>query len=305
MASSAHLFVPRDAYRFRPITPPSVPYDDPTMGEDPEYGASLSYWLKEPARATPTLTIVDAAGDTVRTLQGTNRAGVNRVHWDLEDEPTREVRLLTSPIYAEHIQAGPEGRAAPGAGRLSILMPPGAYTVTLAVDGVERSQPLTVLKDPHSGGTEAEIAEQVALLRRLEADMERAAGAVQRIEALRVQLGTLARFTEDAEVKSGAQALAAELVELEMAFLDLRLTGEGQDGVRFEARLIQKLGYLAGGLAGADFRPTDQQVEVQGLLAGQVRDRLAELDALVEGGLATLNQTLRAKGLTIIADGGT
>jgi photosystem II stability/assembly factor-like uncharacterized protein len=302
--SPAHLFEPRDAYRFRAITPPSVPYDDPTMGEDPEYGASLSYWLSEPARATPTVTILDAAGDTVRALEGTNRAGVNRVHWDLEDEPTPQVRLLTSPMYAEHIRPGPEGRQAPGAARFSILVPPGTYTVVLSVDGEEHTRPLTVLKDPHSGGTEADIAEQVALLRAIKADLATAVEAVHRIEAVRVQLGTLARFTEDAQVKATTEALLARLIELEMELVDLRLTGEGQDGVRFEARLLQKLGYLAGGLAGADFRPTDQQVEVQGILAGQVRERVAALEALLEGELATLNRSLREKGVTIIAEGG-
>jgi len=72
MTSAAHLFQPRAAYRFRPITPPAVPYDDPTQGEDPRYGASLNYWLKAPARTAPTVTILDAAGGAVRTLRGTN-----------------------------------------------------------------------------------------------------------------------------------------------------------------------------------------------------------------------------------------
>ena len=46
LASDAHLFPPRPAYRFRPITAPSTPYDDPTVGENPPYGASINYYLK-------------------------------------------------------------------------------------------------------------------------------------------------------------------------------------------------------------------------------------------------------------------
>ncbi|MFM8781082.1 MAG: hypothetical protein ACKOFO_06390, partial [Gemmatimonadota bacterium] len=45
MAATAHLFQPRAAYRFRNITAPSSTYDDPTTGEDPQYGASINYWL--------------------------------------------------------------------------------------------------------------------------------------------------------------------------------------------------------------------------------------------------------------------
>ncbi|MGH7445706.1 MAG: sialidase, partial [Longimicrobiales bacterium] len=292
------------AYRFRAITPPSVPYDDPTQGEDPEYGASINYWLKAPAQSAPTVTILDASGTAVRTLEGTNRAGVNRIHWDLEDEPTTQLRLLTSPLHAEHIRVPDDGRSAPGAGRISILMPPGQYTVKLTVDGVEHTRPLTVLRDPHSAGSEADIAEQVALLRSLKTDLERGVAAVARIEKVRAQLASLVRFSDDADVKAAAGALADKLVAQEMELLDLRLTGEGQDGVRFEARLLQKIGYLANGLDGADFRPTDQQVEVRGILAAQLDVRLRAVDALLSSDLVGLNTMLRARGVTIVAEGG-
>jgi len=302
--SASHLFALRDAYRFRNITAPSSSYDDPTTGENPEYGASINYWLKGPAASAPRVEILDASGQVVRTLRGTNRAGVNRVYWDLEDEPSMQVRLLTSPMYAEHIQVGPEGRTAQGVGRISILMPPGTYTVRLTVDGEEHTRPLRVLKDPNTAGTEAEIAEQVALLRAMRADLERGGEAVHRIEAVRVQLQTLSRFTDDAEVKAAAAALEAKLVDVEMGLVDLRLTGQGQDGIRFESKTLGKIGYLAGGLASGDFRPTDQQVEVQGILNAQVTDQVGALDALLRSDLAALNQMLRSKGMTIIADGG-
>ena len=45
MASDMHLFPPRAAYRFRPITAPSTTYDDPTVGENPKYGASINYYF--------------------------------------------------------------------------------------------------------------------------------------------------------------------------------------------------------------------------------------------------------------------
>jgi hypothetical protein len=190
---------------------------------------------------------------------------------------------------------------APGAGRISILMPPGQYTVKLTVDGREQSQPLTVLKDPHSAGTAADIAEQMTMLRGLKADLERGAAAVQRIEALRVQLGTLFRFSDDTQVKSSVQTLADKLTALQMNLVDLRLTGRGQDGVRFEARLLQKIAYLAGGLAGGDFKPTNQQNEVRALLATQLNEQLQAFDTLMRGDVAALNTLLRNKGMTIIA----
>ncbi len=56
-----------------------------------------------------------------------------------------------------------------------------------------------------------------------------------------------------------------------MNLVDLRLTG-GQDGVRFGSKLIGKIDYLANGLASGDFKPTDQHLEVQKLIEGQLKD---------------------------------
>ena len=172
----------------------------------------------------------------------------------------------------------------------------------LTVGGVEESRALQVRKDPHSGGSEAEIAEQVAFLAAVREDLEAGAGAVRRIEDLRVQLDVLGRFTSDQEVRRAAQALGARLVELEMSLVDLRLTGQGQDGIRFEAKLLQKLGYLAGTLSGADFRPTDQQVEVQKLLNQQVGEHIAALEVVLRTDLGALNTMLRSKGIGVIGD---
>ena len=164
-ASAAHLFQLRPAYRFREITRPSTPYDDPTTGENPEYGASINYWLAAPAEEAPVIVIQDASGDTVRTLEGTNHAGVNRIYWDLEDEASTAVRLLTPPLYAEHMEVGPEGRSGPSTGRLSILRPPGRYTVTLSADGREMSRDLSRVVDAFHALVAGDVPEFNARLR--------------------------------------------------------------------------------------------------------------------------------------------
>ncbi|MFH1572368.1 MAG: sialidase, partial [Acidobacteriota bacterium] len=230
LASDAHLFPPRPAYRFRPITAPSTPYDDPTIGENPEYGASINYYLKAPAKESVTVTIQDAKGEVVRTLSGSNRVGINRIHWDLRYEPTREVRLRTSPLYAPHVLVGQDGwRPAPGAGSLSILAPPGSYTVKLSAGGRELTQPLTVRKDPNSGGTEADIEAQMRVLFELRQDLESAAGVVNRIEIVRSQIEGLAGVVDDPAVRKAGEDLNQKLIDLEMNLVDLRLTGGGQD----------------------------------------------------------------------------
>jgi len=258
--------------------------------------------LHAPATTAPSIRILDSTGTVVRALRGTNTAGINRVTWDLRGELSTEVRLRTSPRYAPHIAAGPDGRPAPGAPRLSILLPPGQYTVKLTVDGKELTESLEVRKDPHSAGTEADIAAQVAMLSALRADLEKGATAVHRIEAMRVQLAALARTGGDASLSQSAQALEEKLADLEMNLVDLRLTGTGQDGVRFGSKLLSKLGHLANGLANGDFRPTDQQVEVQRVLEADLQTHLQALDAIVATDLKALNDRLRAGNVPYVSD---
>lgn len=297
LASEASLLPIRDAYRFRPITSPSTTYDDPTTGENPKYGASINYWLKAPATGGVTLTVLDDKGTVIRTLSGTNLAGVNRIYWDLRHEPSTEVRLLTSPLYADHIVPGPAGRVAPGTNRLSILAAPGRYTVRFKAGGVEQSQTVLVKKDPNSAGTEAEIVEQNRALTAISRDLNTAADAVQRVESARVQLAGILRSVDDSTVRRAARTLAQQLMDLEMTLVDLRQTGQGQDGVRFGSKLIAKLGYLANGLNASDHKPTDQHGEVQTILNTELKAQLSALDAILNKDLAAFNELLKQRGV--------
>ena len=299
LAADAHLFPPRPAYRFRPITAPSSPYDDPTIGENPPYGAAINYHLKSAPAGPVTVTILDQTGAVVRTLSAPATAGLNRMYWDLRYEPTNAIRMRTNPLLpAPHVRLGPQGWRAPSGGgaAISILAPPGTYTVKLSAGGREQTEPLTVRKDPHTAGTEADIQAQTEMLFNLRRDLNTAIDVLNRIEIVRSQLESLGRVVDDVSVRKAADDLNKTFTDLEMTLIDLRITG-GQDGVRYAAKLISHFGYLANGLSNADFRPTNQQAEVQELLAGRVRDTVTRFDALVAKDLAAFNDLLSSRNI--------
>jgi len=89
-----------------------------------------------------------------------------------------------------------------------------------------------------------------------------------------------------------------------MNMVDLRLTGQGQDGIRFEARLLQKFGYLTRGVSTVDFPPTDQDLEVLESLKRQLADHIRALAGLENGDLAALNRLLEERGVPAIGYGG-
>src|SRR5205807_3422027 len=143
------------------ITDPMTMPDDPTEGKNPPPGAAITFALKsaprDDARANTKIVISDARGNVVRTLEVGKDAtgGLNRVWWDLRMDPTEEIKLRTSPLYAPEFRLNADGtRKFPTPAALSMLAPPGTYAVKLMAPGVERVESLTVRKDPNTAGTD-------------------------------------------------------------------------------------------------------------------------------------------------------
>lgn len=310
-ASEAHLFVPRPAWRFRMVEPVLSVFDDPAVGENPPYGASLHYWLKSKSEDSVTIRIADAGGRVVRELKGPANAGINRVWWDLREERTSEARLRTAPLYAPYVTMDTTGwRAAPDAGRMAILAPPGRYTVTLVANGREYTQPLEVRKDPHSAGTEETIGQQMELLRDLRADLETGVQLVNAMELVRGQLQGLVRtlaadstvaadtgaVASNADLRAAADSLEQRFTALESHLVQLRLTGRGQDQLRWPMKLAAKILYLAEQVGSSDDAPTAAQLGVHRLFHAQLEGIRADYDALIARDLAQFNERLRARG---------
>ena len=297
-ASDVHLFDPRDAYRFHNRTNPQVPNVDMSQGENPTYGASINYWLGSPAEAV-TIRISDSSGDVIRTLEGSGDQGVNRVHWNLRNESGTQVRMRTTPLYADWVDMGPDRMRIRGQGP-SVLVPPGTYTVTLDANGQQQSRQLEVLKDPNSDGSIADIRAQTAMMMDIREDYDAAAEAINQIEWIRRQLYDLTAVMEEredaGEAIAAAQALDTRLIEVEEELVQLRTTGTGQDGVRYPAKVIGKLGHLANGVSSADFPPTDQQGEVHQVLKEILRDAQGDLQAILSTDLEAFNRLLDRLG---------
>ena len=336
LASNAHLFPPRDAYRWRPIAQPFSDTYDPTAGHNPPYGADINFYLKsklgEKDRAK--LTITDANGKMVREMEcgparegarrppaagpggggggddeeGGNapcevKPGINRVWWNLRDERSTEVKLRTPPTYSPDVPLGREGfRPAPAVSRIALLVQPGQYTVTLAVGGEKSSEKLTVLKDPHSTGSEDDIRAQLQLLSAMRDEMNALADGVNQIESVRAQLTTLEKQlgADDASkaIKKAADDLGDKLVAVEGKVVQLKATGRGQDDVRYLPMLLQKVSYLAAEVASSsDFPPTTQQSDVQQELKKEGDQSLQEMQQVVATDVAAFNSMLREKNI--------
>lgn len=301
--AAVSLLPPRAAYRFQTVLGNVTMSDDQSDGENPQYGAAINYWLRSAPQGTPQLTILDAAGRTIRTFAGTRAVGLNRVYWDLRNQPTTPPRLRTKPLYNEEFTMDPDGtRAAPGFGALSVLVPPGRYTVRLTVDGQSQQQPLEVRKDPNVPALDADIRAAYDAQVAIQAQVAAAGDMVSSMEAVRAQIqglaATLVAGAPAVDLRPAVDSVGRKFTELEQELIDLRQTGQGQDGVRWPVRTAGQLNYLAGNIAAsADAPPNAPQREVNAVLDRSVRATRTALDQLIQRDLAALNALLRARGM--------
>ena len=303
--TEAHLFEPRDTYRFHNRTSAMTMPNDPSAGENPTYGTPINYWLGSEPSGSVTIRIENSSGETIRTLSGTSKVGLNRIHWDLRSEPSTEVRLRTKPLYADWVDLGPDGWRS-GGGQITILEPPGEYTVVLSTGTTTQSQSLTVMKDPNSEGSAADVAEQVALLRVMQADAAAAAETANEIEWVRKQLDDLEELLEErgeTELLDAAGELMGTLIVVEEKLVQLWETGTGQDQVRWPVKALGRLTYLARNVATSDFPPTDQQRAVYEILKERLETAAEELEGLRLNTLPAFNRLLQQRGLSPVNGG--
>ena len=304
IASEAHLFTPRTAYRFLTRQRSQSQPEDPGAGTNPTYGASISFYLKRVPADGVRLEIHDEGGQFVQLLEtGLLRPGINRVHWDLQEASSDTPTLRTKPSEHSHVELPDGGSRSSGEGsRVTPLAPPGSYTVALHAAGFEFRQPLMLLKDPNSGGSELEIQEQVSMVREIRESVDSVVAVIDEIEWIRAQTQLVRERNADhaavEEIREAGGTLEAELVELEMRLLDVRLTGGSarQDILRWPRRLYARLTSLAGYITGTDDRPTDQSREVFEMLRSELGDYQRQMVAIRED-VATFNRLLADRGI--------
>ena len=98
------------------------------MGENPARGAALNYYLPAGVSGDVKLTIADATGRVIRTLDGTKNTGINRVMWNL----------------SAGAPGGGGGRGGFGGNQ---AVEAGTYVATLTANGKTSTKPVVVLQD--------------------------------------------------------------------------------------------------------------------------------------------------------------
>jgi photosystem II stability/assembly factor-like uncharacterized protein len=290
-----HLFeVPAAVQAQRGLRGPFYfPGDAQFDGENRPYGALISYHVGAAAAsdtAKAKIQIVEA--DTVvRELEGSRKAGVNRVVWDLRQKGFRMVVPEDAPD--EFRPQGPE-----------VL--PGRYAVRVIAAGDTATGTVEVLPDPRREVTV--IARQRKREATLEAarTIERVADAVTRLRATARSLDFVQGMLADslqlpAAVDSARRAGLAERADsvekkLDALLNQLRLPGN-TIGIVEDRSAASELAEVYGALESSTDEPTEGQMDELRRRQQRVEEILQRVESFYSTEIGALRRELEAAGV--------
>jgi photosystem II stability/assembly factor-like uncharacterized protein len=296
-----HLFASRPAYRFRP----DVRWDREGQSDEAPLGAVIEYWLKDKPKGELKLEVLDGSGAVIRTLSSvpkkakyskddpdeplgdeikpelTKEQGLNRIVWDLRHEGAK--RLESAKIDAGNPELGP-------------MATPGTYTLRLTVDGRTATSTATIVRDPRSPVSDADLAQNVAFALKVRTELDRALGDIDALRAIRAQTEEIRKLVApNAAAKELVAACDAvlkrvEAIELKLHNPKAEVVYDVLAGREGGAMTYSQLSPLFSDIQNSDYPPTQGQLEQMeetfGELAGlekqiaQLRDvELAKLEA--------------------------
>jgi photosystem II stability/assembly factor-like uncharacterized protein len=317
-SANAYLFPIRSAYRFRTIATNRGREAENVRGENPPYGADINFYLKKPIDKW-TIAITDAEGNTVRKLDGKGQPGLNRVWWNLAYDAPTPVHLLTPPPDAPWVRPGdpsafghPDPKAEEegwrplviwgvGESGVGLRAAPGRYTVKLTTGEQSFTQPLEILRDPNSLGSDADLQTQVKFLLQVRSELGDLGDMINHLERTRWQLENLHHSLSGpkaADAEKAAKEFDEKVIAVEGLLFDVHLTGQIEDSFRHSMMLYGKLANLDSELSGdgSDLPPTDQQIAVNKELSAKIEQAREKFKSITGPETADFNQQLKSDG---------
>ena len=175
---------------------------------------------------------------------------------------------------------------------------PGVYSVRLTTGEWSATRTFEVLPDPRSEIAQDERDAQYALMLQIRRSLQEAHEAIDRIRELRVQLVDRAERAAEAgfgdDLPAMADSITERLGDIERELTQTR-SESNQDPLNFPPKLDNQLAYLYGYVGSSDGPPTAGAERRFSDLRAELDLHLAELEAVIEDGVAYFNEILRQR----------
>ena len=262
------------------------------FGENRPYGALISYWSLG-SEDSVTVEIADATGDVIRTLEGTNTHGVNRLAWDLRIERFRRPTL----------GGGFGGGDGDGGGGGPLVLP-GTYNVRIKYGDTEATATVEVRPDPRITIPDAERRAKFAAIVATGEQMEVAADLLERIKDTRETIETItdALRDRDDEASTSLAVRGDEVSETLQALSDRVARAPGGGLANTRDLVGSRLNSVHGSLQSSWDEPTQSQRISMELAARGLRAVVDDYNALLSDALAGFKRDADAAGLRLLGE---
>ncbi|MEM9833605.1 MAG: glycosyl hydrolase, partial [Bacteroidota bacterium] len=283
--ADVNLFKPNTAYRtqVRGYRGDHVPDNKPK-------GAMIYYSLNAP-KDSVALTILDAAGQEVRTFSNTEEddklsaeAGLQSFVWDLK-YPKPE--LIESAVMSLSYTGG-------------ITAVPGTYKIKLVADGEEMEQSLELKADPRWESSTEDLQAQFDLAVAVRDTLTAVHDLIRTIRSVRTQVKDIARRSERAEYKvelgNDCQELSDKLTALEEELIQTR-SESSQDPINYPVKLDNQYSYLYTVVHSQDADPTQGCYERFDDLNAKLAQYRQQFDQLWQTDIQAFEETIESAGI--------
>ena len=295
MKSDVILFKPQDSYAMgggRGAT-------SKTRGTNHPGGVAINYFIKEKgAKDVVSLSIHDSAGKHIKTYSTKPNKEKKETKLNVKDGNNIFYWNMMYP-GAERVQ----GMILWWASLAGPMALPGEYKVTLKVGDTEQSQNFTILKNPVSETSLADMKAQFDFINGINEKMTEIHKALKNVKKVRAQVKTLKKSIKDKEnhkeLIDFADALVKDLTKVEETLYQTK-SKSGQDPLNFPIRLNNKLGHLNSLTRIGSYAPTQQAIDFKNAITIEIDKELAKLNAMFNTRVKELNQKVKNSQIDFI-----
>ena len=254
-------------------------------GHNPPAGIVFVYALAEQPDAPLELNIRSVDGELIRRYSSESgdlsaEAGINRFHWNMR---------YAGSVAVDGVAGWWERPDGP-------MVVPGEYEAELVAGGARSVQRFSVLADPRVETSDADYQAQLEMLLDIRDRLSQNNELINKLVALKRQVGAWAGRSDDAALKAQAAAIAAEVDRLLPELINVGYT----ESQLYASGLHEKFNALIDSVDSADYAPPQHARQVFAQLCDELDGHAAYLRTDLSETVSDFNAAVRELGLEAV-----
>lgn len=279
-----HLFKPLDSYRMGG----GNGRESKTAGTNHPGGVLVNYFVRDTVKTdTISISFHETDGDLIKHFSTHPdkknkegkldvQPGFNTMNWNMR---YNGAKTFDGMILWWATTQGP-------------VASPGSYKVKMMVNGQEMVEDFTLIKDPRSSSSDADIQAQFDFLMKVRNKLTETHEAIINIRKAKAQINDVMKKADNEELSALGKEIVKEMSTIEKALYQTK-NESGQDPLNFPIRLNNKLGHLASISGIGDYKPTASSLAFYDEVTGMIDEQLEMLSNIFDSRIAEFNQKVK------------